>query len=62
VGFVDPSVCFFVCHRFLSPFLDLGLTNGGQGRSGKLGSLFKRIWIEDRQCVFMLWFSQALWS
>ena len=24
------------------------------GKSGKLGSLFKRTWIEDRQCVFVL--------
>ena len=36
------------------------LANGGQGRSGKLGSLFKRTWMEDRQCVFVLWFLQLL--
>jgi hypothetical protein len=30
-----------------------------QGRSGKLGSLFKRTWIEDRKCVFVFWFLQV---
>ena len=31
-----------------------------QGRSGKLGSLFKEARIEDKQCIFVLWFLQGL--
>jgi hypothetical protein len=36
------------------------LVNGGQERSGKLGLFFKRTWIEDGQCVFVLCFLQVL--